>query len=400
MTPTTAAVRTARRSGPRRIPARRPATPTTGGPIEEGRTMRIAQVAPPWIPVPPHRYGGIERVVAELTEHLVARGHDVTLFAAAGSRTSATLRVPLPATPDPATLGNSADDAAHALAAHLARDAFDVVHDHTGLVGAALAAMRRDGTPVVQTLHGAWTPTARLGYRVAARAVSLVAISSAQRRANREVPYAGTIHNGIDPAHFPLGRTPREDRLAFVGRASPEKSPADAIRIARCAGLPITLLVKRGEPAERTYWERVVAPLLGDDVTVVFDADDATKVAVLGRARALVFPIQWDEPFGMVMIEAMACGTPVVASRLGAAPEVVADGETGFLVDPADPVRSAVRALGRIDRLDPAACRARVVTHFSAARMAARYEALFRQVATRHRYRGVGELGSLASVGR
>jgi glycosyltransferase involved in cell wall biosynthesis len=269
--------------------------------------------------------------------------------------------------------------------AHLARDEFDVVHDHTGIVGAALAAMRPESAPVVQTLHGAWTPTTRLAYRAVGERVTLVAISDAQRRSFAEVAYGATIHNGVEPSWFALGGRPRDDRLAFVGRASPEKSPVDAIRIARAAGLPLTILVKCGEPAERAYWSSVVEPELGEDVTVVLDADDATKVDVLGRSLALLFPIQWEEPFGMVMVEAMACGTPVIANRRGSVPEVVVDGETGFHVPPEDPVRGAARAIDRIGHIDRRACRARVEQHFSAARMAERYEELFHRLVTARR---------------
>jgi len=349
--------------------------PATGGP-----PLRIAQIAPPWIPVPPTGYGGIERVVADLVDHLVARGHEVTLFAAAGSETTARLRTPLPATPTSERLGNTIDDTTHTLIAHLARDEFDVVHDHTGIVGAALAAVRPGGAPVVQTLHGAWTPTTRLAYRTMGERVGLVAISDAQRRSNPEVVHATTIHNGVEPARFPIGAPAREERLVFIGRSSEEKAPVDAIRIARAAGLALTILVKCAEPAERAYWHDVVEPELGDDVTVVFDADDATKVDVLGRSLALVFPIRWEEPFGMVMVEAMACGTPVIANRRGSVPEVVVDGVTGFHVRPEDPIHGAVRALSRIDGIDRVACRSRVEEHFSSARMAARYEALFRRL--------------------
>jgi glycosyltransferase involved in cell wall biosynthesis len=320
--------------------------------------------------------------VAELTDHLVARGHEVTLFAAAGSVTTARLRTPLSETPAPSHLGNAVDDATHALVAHLARDEFDVVHDHTGVVGAAIAAVRPDSTPVVQTLHGAWTSATRRAYRAVGERVRLVAISAAQRRAFAEVPYGATIHNGVDPSWFALGNPVREERLAFVGRASREKSPVDAIRIARAVDLPLTMLVKCGEAEERAYWRDVVEPELGDDVTVVLDADDATKVDLLARSLALLFPIRWEEPFGMVMVEAMACGTPVIANRRGSVPEVVIDGVTGFHVPPDDPIRGAARALDRIDRIDRRACRTRVERHFSAASMAERYEALFHRVVT------------------
>ena len=227
---------------------------------------------------------------------------------------------------------------------------------------------------MVHTLHGPWTTAARRLYKRLDTAVHLVAISEAQQHDEPGARYADTIHNGIDLDAYPVGET-RDDFLVYIGRANPEKAPESAIEVARRAGLPLTMIVKRGEAAERAYWEEVVAPLLGSDVTVFEGIGHEQKVELLGRARAFVFPIRWAEPFGLVMIEAMACGTPVIARPCGAATELVLDGVTGFLHDT---VGDLVTAVGLVDSISPAACRNRVVELFSAAAMVTSYERLFR----------------------
>ncbi|MGH3732600.1 MAG: glycosyltransferase family 4 protein [Acidimicrobiales bacterium] len=341
--------------------------------VTKGRSLRIGMVAPGWLAVPPIGYGGIERVVSVLTEGLVAAGHDVTLFAAAGSVTSARLVTPLKT---PAKLGDPAsasDDLYHTTAAFLHANEFDVIHDHTGM-GPALGAMLSGRTPVVHTLHGPWTePSQRLLGLVQDR-VHLVAISQSQRRANPRLHYAGMVYNGIDLSAHPF-QPDKEDFLVFVGRISPEKRPEVAVEVARAAKLPLVMVIKRSEPAEQTYFDEVVAPLLGDDVVVLDQPPHDVKVDVMGRARALLFPIDWPEPFGLVMTEAMACGTPVIARSLGAASEVVRDGVTGFLCSTPEQM---VEAVADAVELKPEDCRYRVVERFSAATMVAGYEALYR----------------------
>jgi glycosyltransferase involved in cell wall biosynthesis len=338
--------------------------------------MRIAVVAPVWFPVPPSGYGGIELVVSLLADGLVDTGHDVTLFASGGSRTKAQLVSPMNEPPDPSELGNPWYDGYHALSAYTQVEGFDIVHDHAGVVGPICGAMLRGRPPVVHTLHGPWTPQTRLLYGIAGRFVHLVAISDAQRADNTEIPYAGTVHNGIDLDAYPY-RERKDDMLVYIGRANPDKGPAEAIRIARGAGLPLHMILKRSEPPEREYFAREIEPMLGDDITLYENIPHETKVDLLGRARAMVFPIRWPEPFGLVMIEAMACGTPVVTTNWGAAPELVADGVTGFRRD-----RDAelVEVLGRIDSLSPSACRERVEERFSGAAMVRGYEALYEKV--------------------
>ena len=338
--------------------------------------VRIAVVAPGWFPVPPEGYGGIELVVALLTDGFVDSGHDVTLFAPAGSHTKASLVSSLPEPPDRSQLGNPWYDAHHALAAYTQVADFDIVHDHAGVMGPVCGAMLGGHPPVVHTLHGPWTDDARMLYDLVGKYVHLVAISDAQAAENRAVKYAAIVHNGIDLAAYPY-RTVKDEYLVYIGRANPDKGPVEAIRIARQAGRPLRMILKRGEAAELAYFDHEINPLLGHDVELYENVSHAEKVALLGSARALLFPIRWPEPFGLVMVEAMACGTPVVTTNWGAAPEIVADGVTGFRCDSADDL---AHALTLVDDLDPAACRARVEERFSAAAMVRGYETVFATV--------------------
>jgi glycosyltransferase involved in cell wall biosynthesis len=339
--------------------------------------MRIAEIAPPWFAVPPSGYGGIELVVALLADGLTEQGHDVTLFASGGSQTKATLVAPLTDPPDPALLGNPWFDAYHALSAYLAiGDEFDIVHDHSGITGSAMGALLRGNPPVVHTLHGPWTEVTRHYYELLHEHVQLVAISEAQRADNPDLRYAGVVHNGIDPSSYPF-RAEKGDFLVYIGRATPDKGPSIAIEVARRAGLPLAMVIKKNEPFERAYWDEIVAPLLNDDVEVYEAISHEQKTDLLGRARAMVFPIQWPEPFGLVMAEAMACGTPVVACPAGAAVELVHDGVTGFLRSSID---GLVDAVSSTDNCSPSACRRHVDEHFSATVMVKRYEGIFTSI--------------------
>jgi glycosyltransferase involved in cell wall biosynthesis len=335
--------------------------------------MRIAVVAPVWFPVPPTGYGGIELVVSLLADGLVESGHDVTLFASGGSVTKANLISPMPEPPDPRELGNAWYDGYHALTSYMQMDGFDVVHDHAGIVGPICGAMLNGSPPVVHTLHGPWTPQTRLFYSKAGRHVHLVAISDAQRADNTEIPYIGTVHNGIDLSSYPF-QEKKDDVLVYIGRANPDKGPNEAINIARRAGLPLQMLLKASEQPEREYFEHEIEPLLASDIELHENVSHEKKVDMLGRACAMIFPIRWPEPFGLVMVEAMACGTPVVTTNWGAAPEVVDDGITGFRRDGDDDL---VAAIGAARRLDPAACRRRVDELFSAQAMVRGYEAVY-----------------------
>jgi glycosyltransferase involved in cell wall biosynthesis len=338
--------------------------------------VRIAEIAPPWVSVPPRTYGGIELVVSLLTEELVQRGHDVTLVANGDSRTKARLWSAHQASPDLSTM--SADpflEVVHVLGGYLRAGEFDVIHDHTAL-GPALGAVLDGHPPVVHTLHGPWTDMSRRYLGEVAGRVGLVAISEAQTRHNPDVPYAGVVPNGIDLDVYPY-REEKEEFALFLGRCNPEKGPEVAVEVAKQAGLPLKIVMKRAEPHEHEHWEREVAPRLRGDEEVVFNADHDVKVDLLSRARVTLCPIQWEEPFGLVMVESMACGTPVVASPQGAAPELVVDGETGVL---AEGLEAMVAAVEPAAACSPSACRRRVAERFSAGAMADGYEGVFARV--------------------
>jgi glycosyltransferase involved in cell wall biosynthesis len=256
-------------------------------------------------------------------------------------------------------------------------EGFDVVHDHAGIVGPVCGAMLNDRPPVVHTLHGPWTPQTRLFYGLVGQHVQLVTVCDAQQTDNPDVPYLGTVHNGIDLDSYEY-REEKDDVLVYIGRSNPDKGPKEAISIARRAGLPLQMILKRSEPPEREYFEHEIAPLLSSDIELYENVSHQDKVAMLGRSRAMIFPIRWPEPFGLVMVEAMACGTPVVTTNWGAAPEIVDDGVTGFRRDGDDDL---VEAIGRVRTLSSAACRKRVEDLFSAQAMVRGYEAVYEGLA-------------------
>ncbi len=334
-------------------------------------------IAPPYLAVPPLGYGGIEQVVSALTEGLVAAGHDVTVFAAPGSVTSARLISPLPA---PVTLGDPTgicDEMYHIAAAYHEAQSFDIIHDHTGF-GPTLGAMLTR-PPVIHTLHGPWTAKSTRLARLLSDRVELVAISNTQRGANPQLRYAGMVYNGINLSAHPF-REAKEDYLVFVGRINSEKRPEVAIEIARKAGLPLVMIIKCSEPMERRYFDEFVAPLLAADITVLQEPAQDLKIDIVGRARALVFPIDWPEPFGLVMTEAMACGTPVIARALGSVPEIVRNGITGFACNS---VEEMVEAVEVVTMLHPKDCRDDVEQRFSASDMVKNYVEVYRTAVER-----------------
>lgn len=340
--------------------------------------MRIAQVAPLIEPVPPPTYGGTERVVSYLTEELVRLGHDVTLFASADSRTAATL-VPVCARAvrrDP----NCRDPLAHyAVQIELLMTRlheFDIVHYHTGFLHFSLA--RRRSVPYVTTMHG------RLDLPEFPRMfdqfpdVPLVSISDAQRRPLPHANWRETVYHGL-PEDDLLPFSPRSDGyVVFVGRISPEKRVDRAIEIATRAGLPLKIAAKV-DSADRTYFTREIEPLLDTPgVEFIGEIGEQQKGALLGGAQALLFPIDWPEPFGMVVIEALACGTPVVAWNHGSVPELITPGVTGFIVQD---MEEAIAAARRSATLDRHACRQSFLDRFTAGRMARDYVALYERLA-------------------
>ena len=335
--------------------------------------MRIAVLSPVWFPVPPTGYGGIEWVVSLLADGLAEAGHDVTLFASGDSRTEATLASVFDEAPS-SHIGETYYELQHALAAYRRADEFDVVNDHTGLLGATLGGLV--STPVVHTVHGPLDEVSLRTYRQIAEVaprVGLISLSENQRRPGPDLPWVANIYNALDLDDYPFHEEPGE-YLLFLGRMSPDKGAHRAIEIARAAGVPIKLAGKKREHAEQAYFDELVKPLLGDDAEYVGETTHATKVDLLQNARATLFPIDWEEPFGLVMIESMACGTPVIATRRGAVPEVVAEGRSGIVVDT---FAEMATALADADRLNPADCRAWVEEHFSAERMTQDYVAAY-----------------------
>lgn len=336
--------------------------------------LRIAMVAPPWLSVPPPGYGGLEHVVAGLVDGLVGEGHEVTLFGAGADHGTGAEFVSTEPVLQYERLGEALPELAHLARVNRLISAadFDVIHDHTN-IGPLIAGHR--AVPTVATVHG--NPVGEYGDVLSDidQDVGLVAISHAQRRANPGLPWAGTVHNAMPARDVPSKRTPGRGPVLWLARFSPDKGPEVAIRACRAAGLPLTLAGKCNEPAERRYLEQVVEPLLDEDVTLVLNADREATQRLLLNARCLIMPIQWEEPFGMVMLEAMATGTPVVALRRGAVPELVRPGRTGLVCDRPDELPAALR---ESSRLDPADCVAHVAENFSMERMARGYEAVYR----------------------
>ena len=336
--------------------------------------MKIAQIAPLCEAVPPPLYGGTERIVAWLTDALVDLGHEVTLFASADSRTRARL-VPgrdQSLRMDPAL---KSDVAAHLAMLHEVRERaadFDVLHFHVDLLHFPLFADIAERT--ITTLHGRLDLKDLPGaYRRWPR-FPLVSISDSQRRPLRFANWRGTVHHGMPESLLPFSPDAAGGYLAFLGRISPEKRPDRAIAIARAAGMPLRIAAKVDD-ADRRYFHERIEPLLDDPlVEFVGEIGDAGKARFLGDAAALLFPIDWPEPFGLVMIEAMACGTPVVAWDCGSVPEVVDDGVTGRIVDSLEAAAAAVHEVAGYDR---ARIRATFERRFSAAAMARRYEDLY-----------------------
>ncbi|ABK51915.1 glycosyl transferase, group 1 [Acidothermus cellulolyticus 11B] len=339
------------------------------------RSLHIAMVAPPYFHIPPSGYGGVEQVVADLVDGLVERGHQVTLIAAGEARTKATRFIPTFPEPLSDQLGLPTPEVLHAARVARALEGLDVdlVHDHT-LAGPLLARGRL--APTIVTVHGPVSGDLGVLYEALGDTIKLVGISEAQRAAAPALPWVGTVYNAIRVETFPF-RAEKENFALFIGRFHPEKAPHLAIDAARAAGLPIVLAGKCAEPIEKAYFEEYVRPRLGPDVTLYGVADAHAKRELFSAACCLLFPICWEEPFGLVMIEAMACGTPVVALRRGSVPEIVVDGRTGVVVDTPEELPDAIH---RARRLDPRDCRAHVEHEFSVARMAAGYEAVYERV--------------------
>lgn len=344
--------------------------------------MRIAQVAPLWERVPPFRYGGIELIVSLLTDELVRRGHEVTLFASGDSITKANLesvhesalrldkKVKEPVLYEQMMLYKLYKKAHH----------FDIIHSHLGCAALPYSAFVK--TPTLHTTHGIFTPDNEKMFRQFSWQ-PYSSISEAQREPRLGLNYIHTVYNGIETDEYPFQATPTQPPyLAFVGRLSPEKGPVGAIKIARATGLPLKMAGKI-DVVDQEYYDAQLKPLIdGELIQYLGEVSHSEKVQLLRNATVTLFPITWREPFGLVMIESMATGTPVIGMALGSVPEVIAHGKTGFVCHSLEKMIEAVPEAMKLDRKT---CRDYVLSRFSVEMMANEYERAFEMVLSRHR---------------
>ena len=346
--------------------------------------MRIAQIAPLHEAVPPKLYGGTERVVSFLTEELVNLGHDVTLFASGDSVTEADLHAcwPRALRLDPAIRDPIAPHMLMMEQVAQRLDQFDVLHFHMDYW--PFTHFSRQSVPFLTTMHGRLDLPELQPVFDAFPAVPVVSISDSQRRPLPRANFVRTVLHGLPERLLtPQGNPDGSDRsyLAFLGRICPEKGVDKAIRIARAVGIPLKIAAKV-DKVDVEFFETVIRPMLGEGVELIGEINDGQKAGFLSGARGLLMPIDWPEPFGLVMIEAMACGTPVIAFNRGSVPEVIEDGLTGLIVEDET---SAIAAIARLHTLSPATIRTRFERRFTARRMADDYLGIYRQLATQHR---------------
>jgi glycosyltransferase involved in cell wall biosynthesis len=339
--------------------------------------MRIGIIAPPWASVPPSGYGGTEGVIDRLARGFVRVGNEVRLFTT-GDSTCPVDRSWVLQQSEPSRVGNALVEIRHVVHAYDALDDVDVVHDNT-LIG-PLYAWRFGGLPVAATNHGPFDDEFAALYRGSDDRIALVAISDHQASTANGLRVDAVIHHGVDPEAFPVGRG--DGYFLFLGRMAPEKGAREAALVAKRAGVPLLMAAKRREPAEHDYFDHCIRPLLGNGVEYLGEVTHEDKVALLAGAHGLLNPIQWPEPFGLVMIEALACGTPVLAFPSGAAPEIVRHGETGFLCGDVKTMAARIADVDTIDRRD---CRTAVECHFSTDRMCRDYLSLFERMVARRR---------------
>ena len=339
--------------------------------------MRIAQIAPLWERVPPFRYGGIELIVSLLSDELVRRGHEVTLFASGDSITKANLK----AVHDRALrLDEKVKEPnlyEQMMLSQLYQQAhdFDIIHSHIGCAALPYSVFVK--TPTIHTTHGIFTPDNEKMFRQFA-SQPYTSISEAQREPRLGLNYIHTVYNGIEPDAYPFQEKPTQPPyLAFVGRLSPEKGPEGAIKIARATGLPLKVAGKV-DSVDRTYYNEQLKPLIdGEQIEYLGEVSHEEKVQLLSNATVTLFPITWREPFGLVMIESMATGTPVVGMALGSVPEVIAHEKTGFVCNT---IEQMIEAVPEAIKLDRPTCRDYVLNRFSVSTMTSEYERAFEKV--------------------
>lgn len=333
--------------------------------------MRIGLIAGPWYTIPPAGYGGIELVVDALARGFSRAGHEVLLAAAADS-TCPVERLPGMRVSEPDLVGFTSSELSHVIDAYAGMDGMvDLVHDHT--LAGPLYRGRPERLPVVTTIHSELTPAFAAVYAAASRDTTLVAISKSQVSSALADRVAAVIPHGMEVAAVPVGHG-QGGYACFLGRMCPDKGVVEAIEVAQLAGIPLRIAAKMREPAEVQYYHDVVEPLQGPDVEFLGEVGGADKYELLGAAMALLNPIQWMEPFGLVMIEAMATGTPVVATPTGSAPEIIDDGVSGFL---ASSPEDLARLLLRTADLDRRTVRAQAEERFSTERMVDEHLALY-----------------------
>ncbi len=339
--------------------------------------MKIAQIAPLWERVPPPAYGGIELVVGLLTDELVRRGHEVTLFASGDSLTLAKLISvhPQALRLDPTIRDSSIYEFLQLASVYEKAADFDIIHSHMGV--ATLTSANLVTTPTVHTLHGIFTPDNEKIFQHC-RKQPYIAISNSQREPRLELNYVDTVYNGIDVNSYEFYPQPIEPSyLAFLGRMSPEKGPHLAIEIAQKTGRNLKLAGKV-DLIDLEYFDQKIKPYIdGKQIEYLGEANHLQKNALMGGAYATLFPITWREPFGLVMVESMASGTPVIAMRMGSAEEVIANGKTGFLCDN---IEECINSIDKVDSLNRYACRQYVEENFSVRQMTDGYEAVYQQI--------------------
>ncbi|MCU1434769.1 MAG: glycosyl transferase family 1 [Pseudarthrobacter sp.] len=343
--------------------------------------MRIGLIAAPWIPIPPLGYGGIERVVDSLARGFIAAGHEVLLAAPSDSSCPAPL-APGMRESEPDQLGFSLSELSHVIRSYEAMGNVDIIHDHT--LAGPLCAGRPPGCPVVTTIHGPLTPAAADVYRAMAANTAIIGISRDQASKVPDVPITQVIHHGMDVSAVPVG-SGQGGYACFVGRMCPDKGVLEAIQIAQAVGIPLRLAAKMREPAEVAYFHNVIEPLLGSNEEFLGELGDADKFRLMGEAMAFLNPIQWSEPFGLVMIESLATGTPVVGTPIGSAPEIVDHGRTGFLA----PTEELHRFLPLAESLDRSHCRDRALKLFSTERMVGKHLDLYAKLVAKSPAAGV-----------
>ncbi len=343
-------------------------------------SLRIAVLSPVWFRVPPDGYGGIEWVVSLLADSLVAAGHDVTLFASGDSRTKAKLVSVYKKAPS-LQIGRSVPEMHHALACFERAQEFDIINDHSGLPAAAFGGLVE--TPTLHTMHGPLDgPIAPLVYEQIARVapkVGFISISMNQRKPKPDLPWVANCPNALDLSVYPC-QPHKGDYLFFLGRMSPDKGAHRAIAIARETGLPLKIAGKMQDPEEKDYFRELVKPHLDAQIEYLGEVNHGEKVELLQNARVTLFPIEWEEPFGLVPIESMACGTPVIATRYGAVPEVITK-ESGSII--VDDYREIAGMIEKADEIDPWVCRHYVEKHFAPERQVADYVAAYEEAIER-----------------